>query len=72
MRVQGMPESFGEYSDSMMTICSNDWKLVVQGSHFSGDMKFHVFSRLFPVKAMKSQVNLASNHSVGVDNLDIR
>ncbi len=43
----------------------------LQGSHLSGDLKFHVFSRLFPVRAMKSQVNLASNQSVSVDNLDI-
>ncbi len=29
------------------------------------------FLGYFQVKAMKSQVNLASNHSVHVDNLDI-
>ncbi len=34
----------------------------IQGSHFSGDTKLHVFYRLFPGEIMKSQVNLALNH----------
>ncbi len=33
-----------------------------QGSHFSGDTKFHAFSRLFTGKTLKSRVNLALNH----------
>ncbi len=35
-----------------------------QGSHLSGDTKFHVFAGYFQVKAMNIQVILASNHFV--------
>ncbi len=42
-----------------------------QGSHFSGDMKFHVFSRLFPGKSNEIPGHLALNYSVYVDNVDM-
>ncbi len=35
------------------------------------DMKCHVLSRLFPGKSNELQVNLASSHSVWVDNVDM-
>ncbi len=52
------------YSLFMFRHCLLGWKQHFQGSHFSGDTKFHVFSRLFPGKAMKSQVNLTLNQLV--------
>ncbi len=34
---------------------TKQWKKPHQGSHFSGDTKFHVFSRLFPGKRNEIQ-----------------
>ncbi len=34
------------YPSTTLTICP-----IAQGYHFSGDTKFHVFSRLFPSKS---------------------
>ncbi len=45
-----------------------------QSSHFSGSLHFHFFCLYIickAVKAMKSQVNLAVNLSVCVDNVDM-